>query len=59
MLRMYETLASASPDIRGVSRYLSTHPQTVDRLKKLKTLAAETRNSGADTNAAALDVTSP
>lgn len=45
MVRMYEKLTGASPEMSGALRYLSTHPQTADRVEKLKAMAAETQYS--------------
>jgi predicted Zn-dependent protease len=43
MVHMYQKLGQEAPDIVGPARYLSTHPQTADRVEKLKILSAEAR----------------
>jgi predicted Zn-dependent protease len=45
MVRMYEKLTEASPEMSGALRYLSTHPLTADRVEKLKRMAAEAQYS--------------
>ena len=45
MVRMYEKLSEESPEMSGALRYLSTHPQTADRVEKLKRMAAEAQYS--------------
>jgi len=41
MIRFFETLAQEGGDFPGPLKYLSTHPGTVDRIRKLKALAAQ------------------
>lgn len=45
MITFFEAMKKKNGDLRGLPTYLSTHPSTEDRIEKLKSLAARSRQT--------------